>query len=53
MLREGMNQHVDLRCQDCGGPHWFEDCVVHMNQKKNQGTVLFTWNDYYNDDNGF
>ncbi|KAJ0886994.1 hypothetical protein HanRHA438_Chr09g0385731 [Helianthus annuus] len=36
MLREGMNQHVYPRCQDCGGPHWYEDCPVYVNQKKNQ-----------------
>ncbi|KAM0069876.1 hypothetical protein Hdeb2414_s0001g00006721 [Helianthus debilis subsp. tardiflorus] len=53
MLREGVNQHVYLRCQDCGGLHWYEDCLVYVNQKKNQSTIRFTWDDYYDDNIGF
>ncbi|KAJ0457849.1 hypothetical protein HanIR_Chr15g0778481 [Helianthus annuus] len=49
MIKESINQHVDLRCQHCGGPHGYEDCPVYMNQKKNQSTIRFTWDDYYDD----
>ncbi|KAJ0614403.1 hypothetical protein HanIR_Chr02g0062051 [Helianthus annuus] len=53
MIKESMNQHVDLRCQHCGGPHWFEGCPIYVNQKKNQSTIRFTWDGYYDDDIGF
>ncbi|KAJ0601837.1 hypothetical protein HanIR_Chr03g0133211 [Helianthus annuus] len=49
MIKESMNQYVDLRCQHCGGPHGYEDCPGYMNQKKNQSTLRFTWDDYYDD----
>ncbi|KAM0060031.1 hypothetical protein Hdeb2414_s0005g00187831 [Helianthus debilis subsp. tardiflorus] len=49
MIKESINQHVDLRCQHCGGPHGYKDCPVYMNQKKNQSTIRFTWDDYYDD----
>ncbi|KAJ0946476.1 hypothetical protein HanRHA438_Chr01g0004381 [Helianthus annuus] len=49
MIKENINQHVDPRCQQCGGPHGYEDCPVYMNQKKNQSTIRFTWDDYYDD----
>ncbi|KAJ0549490.1 hypothetical protein HanRHA438_Chr07g0295731 [Helianthus annuus] len=49
MIKESMNQHVHPRCQDCGGPHGYEDCPIYMNQKKNQSTIRFKWDDYYND----
>ncbi|KAJ0525480.1 hypothetical protein HanHA300_Chr09g0312521 [Helianthus annuus] len=47
MIKESMNQHVHPRCQDCGGPHGYEDCPIYMNQKKNQSTIRFNWDDYY------
>ncbi|KAJ0880008.1 putative transcription factor interactor and regulator CCHC(Zn) family [Helianthus annuus] len=53
MLREGMIQHVYPRCQDCGGPHWYKDCPVYVNQKKTQSTIRSTWDGYYDDDIGF
>ncbi|KAJ0951766.1 putative transcription factor interactor and regulator CCHC(Zn) family [Helianthus annuus] len=53
MIKESMNQHVDLRCQHCGGPHWYEDCPIYVNQKKNQSTIRFTWDDCYSDNIGF
>ncbi|KAJ0843890.1 hypothetical protein HanRHA438_Chr15g0696391 [Helianthus annuus] len=53
MIKESMNQHVDPRCQDYGGPHWFEGCPIYMNQKKNQSTIRSTWDDYYDNVIGF
>ncbi|KAJ0458026.1 hypothetical protein HanIR_Chr15g0780461 [Helianthus annuus] len=53
MIKESMNQHVHPRCQDCGGPHWYEDCPIYMNQKKNQSTIWFSWDGYYADNIGF
>ncbi|KAF5784168.1 putative transcription factor interactor and regulator CCHC(Zn) family [Helianthus annuus] len=53
MIKESMNQHVDLRCQHCGGPHWYEDCPVYVNQKIYQSTIPSTWDDYYDNDIGY
>ncbi|KAJ0667119.1 hypothetical protein HanPI659440_Chr17g0674291 [Helianthus annuus] len=53
MIKESMNQHVDLRCQHYGGPHRYEDCPIYVNQKKNQSTIRFTWDDYYADNIDF
>ncbi|KAF5801972.1 hypothetical protein HanRHA438_Chr06g0263621 [Helianthus annuus] len=53
MIKESMNQTVDLRCQHYGGPHWFEGCPIYVNQKKNQSTIRFTWDEYYDNDIGF
>ncbi|MFS7912835.1 hypothetical protein Hanom_Chr02g00134531 [Helianthus anomalus] len=53
MIKESMNQHVHPRCEDCGGPHRYEDCPIYVNQKKNQSTIWFTWDDCYADNIGF
>ncbi|KAJ0939586.1 hypothetical protein HanRHA438_Chr02g0062841 [Helianthus annuus] len=53
MIKESMNQHVHPRCEDCGGPHRYEDCPIYVNQKKNQSTIRFTWDDYYADNIDF
>ncbi|KAJ0555991.1 hypothetical protein HanRHA438_Chr07g0296761 [Helianthus annuus] len=49
MIKERMNQHVDLRCQHCGEPHWYEDCLVYMNQKKIKVQYDLHEDDYYDD----